>query len=141
MKFKRHARPLQSRLDAAPVASVFFLLVIFMMLGSLAYTPGVLVQLPVANDLPGVEKPTVTVAVDANNRLYFANRLVTEAELILHLKNALKNSPEPLTLVLHVDKAVTHENLVRLWLLARDVGIRQVQQATLPGLIAAPAKP
>lgn len=141
MKFKRHARPLQSRLDAAPVAAVFFLLVIFMMLGSLAYTPGVLVQLPVTHDLPGVEKPTVTVAVDANNRLYFAGQIVTEAELKSRLKNALKNSPEPLTLVLQADKAVTQENLVRLWLLANDAGIRQVQQATLPRLIPAPAKP
>ena len=141
MKFKRHARQLQSRLDAAPVAAVFFLLVIFMMLGSLAYTPGVLVQLPVADDLPGVEKPIVTVAVDANNRLYFANRLVTEAELIFHLKYALKNSPEPLTLVLQEDKAVTQENHMRLLMVARDVGFRQVQQATLPRLRAAPVKP
>ena len=141
MKFKRHARQLRSRLDAAPVAAVFFLLVIFLMLGSLTYTPGVLVQLPVANDLPGVEKPTVTVAMDANNRLYFADRVVTEAELKTYLRSALKNSPDPLTLVVKADKAVTQENLVRLWLLARDVGIRQVQQATLPRLIAAPSKP
>ena len=140
MKFKRHARPLQNRLDAAPVASVFFLLVIFMMLGSLVYTPGVRVQLPFADDLPGVEKPTVTVAVDASNRLYFDSQLVSEAGLKSRLQDALAKSPEPLTLVVQADKAVTQENLMHLWLLARDAGIRHVQQATLPRLIAAPAK-
>ena len=40
MKFPRNARIFRGQLDAAPFAAVFFLLVIFMMLGSLVYTPG-----------------------------------------------------------------------------------------------------
>ena len=141
MKFPRNARILRSQLDAAPMASVFFLLVIFVMLSSLVYTPGVHVKLPVANDLPGTDGPTITVALDANNRLYFANQLITEAGLKLRLREAVKNSPEPLTLVVLADEAVTHTNLIRLTLLARDAGIRDALLATLPRLIVAPAKP
>lgn len=141
MKFPRHARILRSQLDAAPLASVFFLLVIFLMLGSLVYTPGVHVQLPVANDLPGTDRPTVTVALDASNRLYFANQLITEADLKLRLRAAVTNSPEPLTLVVQADEAVSQKDLLRLWLLAGAAGFRDVQQATLPRLIAAPEKP
>ena len=141
MKFPRHARILRSQLDAAPLASVFFLLLIFVMLGSHTYVPGVLVQLPAADDLPGTDRPTVTVALDTGNRLYFKNQLITEADLKSRLREAVKNSPEPLTLVVQADGAVTHENLVRLDLLARDAGIREALHAVRPRLVVAPGKP
>ena len=139
MKFRRNAQMLGGILDVAPIASVFFLLVIFVMLGSLVYTPGIPVQLPLANDLPGTDKPTFTVAVDASNRLYFANRIISEADLKLRLAAAVANSPEPLTLVVQADESVSHKETTRLWLLARDAGIHDVLLATLPRLIAAPA--
>jgi biopolymer transport protein ExbD len=141
MKFPRHARILRSQLDAAPLASVLFLLVIFVMLSSLVYTPGVHVKLPVANELPGTDRPTLTVALDANNRLYFANQLITEADLKLRLREAVATSPEPLTLVVQADEAVTHTNLIRLTLLARDAGLRDALLATLPRLIVVPSRP
>ena len=141
MKFPRHAHILRSQLDAAPLASVFFLLVIFVMLGSHVYVPGVHVQLPNADDLPGTDRPTVTVTLDASNRLFFAYQLITEADLKLRLREAVKNSPEPLTLVVQADGAVTHENLLRLDLLAREAGIREALHAVRPRLVVPPAKP
>ncbi|MSU58517.1 MAG: hypothetical protein EXS35_10125 [Pedosphaera sp.] len=140
MKFTRHARILRSQLDAAPFAMVFFLLVIFVMLGSLVYRPGVHIRLPAADNLPGTDKPTFTVAMDSSNRLFYANQLVTEAELKTHLHAAVTNSREPLTLVVQADAAVTHESLVHLTLLARDAGIREALLATLPRLVTAPGK-
>lgn len=137
MKFRRNARMLGGILDAAPIASVFFLLVIFVMLGSLVYTPGVPVRLPFANDLPGTDKPAVRVAVDAGNRLYFASQIISEADLKLRLAAAVTNSPE-LTLVVQADEAVSHKETMRLYLLARDAGFRNVLLATLPRLVAVP---
>jgi len=78
MKFPRNARIFRGQLDAAPFAAVLFLLVIFLMLGSLVYTPGVPLQLPVANDLPGTDKPTIAVAIDGNGRLFFENQGIEE---------------------------------------------------------------
>ena len=52
MKFPRNARLLRSPFDVAPFAAVFFLLVIFLMLGGLIYTPGVRIQPPSADGLP-----------------------------------------------------------------------------------------
>ena len=46
MKFPRNARILRGQLDFAPFASVFFLVIIFVSLGSLVYTPGVRVEVP-----------------------------------------------------------------------------------------------
>ncbi len=138
MKFPRTVRLFRGQLDATPFAAVFFLLVIFLMTGALLYTPGVRLSLPEADNLPGTDKPTVTVAVDAGGRLYFENQVIKADDLKTRLQFAAKKSHEPLTLVVQADKAVTYEKLVQLSLLARDAGIRDTLLATLPRAIAAP---
>jgi biopolymer transport protein TolR len=132
MKFPRNTRLLRNPFDIAPVAAVFFLLVIFVMLGTLLPTPGL--QLPLAQDLPGTAQPSVAVAVDAGGRLFFANQIVSEAQLKSSLTNAVSQSKEPLTLVINADKSVTYEQLVRLTLLAHDAGIQNALLATTPRL-------
>lgn len=147
MKFPRNARILRSQLDAAPLAAVFFLLVLFVMMGSLVYTPGVHIELPVANttggvnDLPGTDQPPFTIAVDAGNRLFHMNQLITEDEFKARLAQAVANSPAPPMLIIRAHKTVTLESYTRLTLLARDAGIRKSLLATLPRPASAPAKP
>jgi len=131
LKFPRNARIFRGQLDAAPFAAVLFLLVIFLMLGSLVYTPGVPLQLPVANDLPGTDKPTIAVAIDGNGRLFFENQGIEENQLRGRLRQAVKQTPE-LNLLVEADKSVTYDMLIRLTLLARDAGISQAWLATLP---------
>jgi biopolymer transport protein ExbD len=130
MKFPRNARLLRSSFDMAPFAAVLFLLVIFLMLGAFLPTSGLPLRLPVANDLPGIDKPTVAVAVDAAGRFYFANQIVAEDKLKSALKTAAQKSHAPLTLVIRADKAVTYDQLIHLALLA-----------TLPRVVTAPAAP
>jgi biopolymer transport protein ExbD len=141
MKFPRNTRLLRSPFEVAPFVAVFFLLLIFVMLAELLPTPGLPLQLPGAGDLPGTDKPSVAVAVDAGGRYYFANQMVDEAELKLRLAVAANSSREPLTLVILADKTVTYDQLVRLTLLARDAGIQNALLATLPRVINAPAQP
>jgi biopolymer transport protein ExbD len=146
MKFPRNTRLLRNPFDVAPFAAVFFLLVIFLMLGAFLPTPGIPLQLPVVSgvpgkDLPGTDKPTVAMAVDASGRFYFANQLVSEAQLKSNLSDAAKKSREPLTLVIHADKTVTYEQLVRLTLLAREAGIQNALLATLPRIVNTPDLP
>ena len=139
MKFPRHARILEGQLNLAAFAGVFFLLLLFLLLGPLVYTSGVPVQLPVAGDLPGTDKPSIHVAVDAEGRMYFQNRLVNETELGRLLREAVKQAGEPLTLVIQGDKTMTNERLVRLTMLAREAGIQSALLATLPRLLESPA--
>jgi biopolymer transport protein ExbD len=143
MKFPRNSRLLRSPFDMAPFAAVFFLLVIFLMLGVFVPISGLPLRLPVADNLPGTDKPTVTVAVDANGRFYFANQIVTEARLKSALTNAVQKSREPLTLtlVIQADKTVTYDQLIHLTLLARGAGIQNALLATLPRAVTAPAGP
>jgi biopolymer transport protein ExbD len=141
MKFPRNARIFRGQLDVAPFAAVFFLLLMFLLIASLVYTPGVHVELPGADGLPGTDKPAVSVAMDANGRLYFKNQLIEEHELRPRLREAVKNAGEALTLVVYADKAATYEKLVRLTLLARDAGISDALLATLPRPLASPDFP
>lgn len=144
MKFPRSARIFRGHLDVAPFASVFFLLVVFALLGALIYTPGIPVelQLPRADDLPGTDRPMIAVAVDAAGRFYFENQPIEESALKTSLERAAKNSPEPLTLLVQADKRVTYDDFLRLAVLARGAGITNAHWATLPRVYpAAPAGP
>jgi biopolymer transport protein ExbD len=216
MRFARQATIFRGPLDAGPVVGVLFLLVIFMLLGSLLYTPGVLVkfegsaapdaqtltitsggdiifagktnraaeleqlragelkkapgnqpfriqaepgadprlveqvrglfqvQLP-TNDilnLTGTDNPTVIVAVNFRGQCFFENRPVQEQELKDELRRRLQEASrasKKLTMVLWADKAAENEVVMRLYRLARDVGITEFLLAERPSVFAAPA--
>jgi biopolymer transport protein ExbD len=136
MKFPRNARIFRGRLDVAPFATVFFLIAMFLLLSSMVYTPGVRLELPIADDLPGTERPSVAVALDGNGRLYFENALVSEKELRIRLRSAADRAGTPLTLVVQADKSATYEMLVRVALVAKEAGISDALLATLPRPLA-----
>ena len=139
MKFPRNAKILRSPFEMAPFAAVFFLLVILLMLGGLLSVPGIPLRLPVAPNLPGVDQPSVAVAVDAQGRFYYANQMMAEDDLSNHLAQAVQTTRGPLILVIQGDRAVTEDQLVHLALLARQVGIQEALLATLPE--TAPTRP
>jgi biopolymer transport protein ExbD len=137
MKFPRTAKILRSQFDVAPFAAVFFALLILLMLTPLLPVPGLRMSLqpPASSDLPGINQPAITIAVDSQGRLYFENQIVSEAVLRTSLTAAARGAHEPLTLVIHADRAVSYEQLTRLALLAREpeIGITNLLLATLPG--------
>jgi biopolymer transport protein ExbD len=134
MKFPRNARIFRGQLDAAPFAAVFFLLLIFAVLTSVIYTPGVHINLPAAPaaDIAGMDGPTVAVAVDKLGRYYFKNEPVSENDLKRDLEAEVKKSPQPLTLVLLADKDTAYGVCVHLAGLARGEGIKGILWQTLP---------
>ncbi len=133
MRFPRNARIFRGQLDAAPFASVFFLLVIFVLLGSYLYVPGVRVALPSSGDLdfPGTDRPTISVAL-TTNAIFFDNQRINEIQFSNQLNAATKKISQPLTLVVQADKDVTEENLIHLAVIARKAGIQDLLLATLP---------
>ena len=135
MKFARNAKVLRGPLNAAPVAGVIMLLLIFIMISTLLYTPGVVIQLPVASPLSVTGNPTVVVAVDSNGQYFYDNKPVDELELSAALKNRLHDAAQQskkLTLVLWADKSVKNEVLMKLETLAAGAGISEVLIAGNP---------
>ena len=146
MKFPRNARVTKGSLEAAPWAAVMFLLVIFIMLGGLLYTPGVHIQLPVTDELPGIDKPTVTIAMDAGGRLFFENQYVpaeSRSTLTNRLRELVQAAPEKPVLVVQADQSVAYSNLVWLTQLGRAAGFETTVLATLsrPAGQSLPPKP
>jgi biopolymer transport protein ExbD len=80
MRFARHNKIFRGPLDAAPVAAVVFLLMMFMLLSSLVYTPGVLVKLG------------QTITVTRTNSIVFADKTYKPVELA-QLRTDLKVWP------------------------------------------------
>ena len=136
MKFARNAKIFRGQLDIAPFAGMFFCLLLFLLLCGLTYTPGVHIQLPAAEDLPGVSQPSVSVAVGAGGQFYFENQLVQADELRKRLQAVVNKSDQTLTLVVLADKGVNYETLIRVTMLAREAGIKNALLATLPGSAA-----
>jgi biopolymer transport protein ExbD len=130
MKFPRRTRLLRNPFEATAYASVFFLLVLFLSLGSRLYTPGVRINLPEAANVPGTDQPTITVAMDANGQYYFQNQIIGAADLKQRLVQATEQAPEPLTLVIMMDRAARFDDILALQLLARDAGLPEVLIAT-----------
>src|SRR6185503_11961209 len=126
MRFPRNVRIIRGQFDVAAFVGVLFLLVIFLLLQSaFVFTPGIPIRLPQTVDLPGTTNLTVTVAVDAQGQLYFENQLTTESSFKARLSTAVARAGEPLTLVVQADRAVPHEILVKVGVLARDAGVRE----------------
>jgi len=133
MKYPRNARIFRGQLDAAPFASVFFLLVIFILIGKLTYTPGIQVRLPAAGNvrLSGVDGPTLSVAL-TTNAIYFQDQQVSENDLSNQLFTAKQKIPGPVTLIVQSDKDVTEEKRAQVWAIAQQAGIQNLLVATLP---------
>jgi biopolymer transport protein ExbD len=82
MRFARHCRIFRGPLDPAPVAAVLMLLMLLMLVGSLVYTPGVLVNL-------GAATAATTITVTGTNDIAFAGKNYKPAELD-RLRNDLR---------------------------------------------------
>ena len=132
MRFPVSVKPFRGQLDVAAFAGVLMLIVVFLLLTRLVYTPGVKLNLPVAKDLPGTDRPSVDVALDAEGRYYFQNQLINATNLLARLRAAVTNAPAPLTLIVQADKQVSYEMLIQLTILARAAGINDALLATQP---------
>ena len=125
MRFPRNAKIFRGQLDAAPLVGVFFLLVIFLLLASLVYTPGIPIQLPASQNTIVVTGPTIAVAINAAGQFFFENQMIGEPQLKAKLAVAATQSRSPLTLVVMADKGVQYEVVVHLAELAEQAGIKQ----------------
>ena len=89
MRFPRNAKIFRGQLDAAPLAGVFFLLLIFLLLASLIYTPGTPIQFSSNASFDGARK---LMTVSRTGRVVFENQTYRTNSLDLLRDNLKKLS-------------------------------------------------
>ena len=94
MRFQRNVKIFRGQLDPAPLAGVFFLLLLFILLGALQYTPGVLVELKDPKPTDGQ-----VISVSRVGIISFADKTYQAGELD-QLRSDIANSPSHQPLVL-----------------------------------------
>jgi biopolymer transport protein ExbD len=136
MKFPRNTKIFRGQFDAAPFASVLFVFITLLLVHpSLVFLPGVPVNLPQTVDLPGTTNPKAVVVIDRGGQMYFESQAIDELTLKEKLEALVLKNKGVFTLVVQADKDTTHEMHVRLAVLAREVGIRELLLATRPQLV------
>jgi biopolymer transport protein ExbD len=143
MKFPRNARMFAGHLDAAPIACVLFCLLIFLLVALVVPIPGIPLHLPQIRDgqvesITGAEGAKVTVGIGPPGQnpgaLYFQQQIMTDAEFGLRLKNAVKKSPEPLTLIIQADVNTPNGRTIEVEQLAQKAGITNAILGIQPGM-------
>lgn len=125
MKFPRKAKIFHGgRLDFAPFASVFFLLVIFLVFSPLLIPfPGVKMQQPqsVRPNLPQLE-----AAIAEGGQIHFKSQLIRLEEFREKLARAVAQSERPPSLIVLMDKKAGYETFSQVYQIALEEGVGQV---------------
>lgn len=122
--------------DFAPVGSVFFLVLMFLLLQShLAPVPGVPVELAmVESDLPAFGPDCQVVVVDREGRLFYRQQLITDAALVRQLSDFTTRSSDQALLVIQADRSLRLERLAEVYALCRQAGITRLKLQTRPAV-------
>jgi biopolymer transport protein ExbD len=140
MTFRTYTRIVEGRIDPAPMVDVVFLLLIFIILSSpFVLQTGQGLDLPKDPDPTAFSFQTMVLTVSRDNLLFFNGQAVT----LDGLRSALGKEARldrKAELIVKADRQVTHEMMMKIVSVAREVGIQQINLATRPGVPAAAPK-
>ena len=134
MRFQRTTRLFRGQLDLAPFLCVLFPVALAAELHSHLVLPrGNRIALPASGAGPAVApgEPTLILAIDKHQRLYFENQVTTLQSLEQTLSRRAQNNPSNVLLV-EADAAVSYGFLLGVSELARRSGMREIVLSTLP---------
>jgi biopolymer transport protein ExbD len=132
MTFRTNCRITKGRIDPAPMVDVVFLLLIFIILSSpFVLQTGQKVELPTDPQPPDVTFQTMVVTVSRDNQLFFNGQPAAFEGLRESLARAAQQERNAV-LIVKADRQVTHETITRIFSIAREAGIKDVNLATRP---------
>ena len=117
MRYPRNARIFRGQLDATPVVAVFFLLVIFMLLASLVYTPGVPVDLTAFD-----AGARIDLTVRTNGQVMHGSEAITNS-LAAWLTEERKQRGGPATVNVRVDPNAPRDGVRKIRDVAQELGM------------------
>jgi biopolymer transport protein ExbD len=105
-------------------------------LGMVFEAPGFPIELPRADHLSGTTKRTFTMAVNLGGQYFHNNQIIQERVLRERLAAAVRQSPEPLALVVLADEDTELKIITKLRLLAAEAGASELLLAHQPRLFS-----
>lgn len=133
MRFRKHLEIErgQKEINITPLVDMVFLLLIFFMLtSSFIVLPGIKINLPKAVTSEIVSEKNVIITVSADNVTYLNEKPITLEELTGYLRDMVAAGEEK-PLLIKADKDTPLGTIVAVWDICRDVGISQINIATI----------
>ena len=121
-----------NEINMTPMVDVMLVLLIIFIITVPVMKHAVNIDLPRASNVPQDAKPeTIRLSVDAAGDYYWNENKVTEDAMLLQLKAAATQNPQP---ELHIrgDKAVRYERVATAMAAAQQAGIRKIGFVTEP---------
>ena len=121
-----------NEINMTPMVDVMLVLLIIFIITVPVMKHAVNIDLPRASNVPQDAKPeTIRLSVDAAGDFYWNENKVTEEAMLLQLKAASTQNPQP---ELHIrgDKAVRYERVATAMAAAQQAGIRKIGFVTEP---------
>jgi biopolymer transport protein ExbD len=121
-----------NEINMTPMVDVMLVLLIIFIITVPVMKHAVNIDLPKASNVPQDAKPeTIRLSVDAAGDYFWNENKVTEEALLLQLKAASTQNPQP---ELHIrgDKAVRYERVATAMAAAQQAGIRKIGFVTEP---------
>ncbi len=123
-----------NEINMTPMVDVMLVLLIIFIITVPVMKHAVNIDLPRASNVPQDAKPeTIRLSVDAAGDYYWNENKVTEEAMLLQLKAAATQNPQP---ELHIrgDKAVRYERVATAMAAAQQAGVRKIGFVTEPKL-------
>ena len=119
-------------INTTPLVDVMLVLLIIFMITAPLLTHAVRIDMPEASSSPNREAPeTVSLALDADGRLYWNDEQIEGASLPALLALAAARLPQP-ELHLRADRETRYQTLAEVMSMAQRAGIRQIGFVTVP---------
>src|SRR3569832_2023523 len=115
MKYPRNAKIFRGQLEAAPVACVFFVLLIMVLFhSSLVYTPGLPAELVQLNELRSSRSGKKELVIGADQSFIYENSKYKEQEFYQRLREQSRKGRAPKALLVHAPSSLDPEVMSRL---------------------------
>lgn len=127
-----------SEINMVPLIDIMLVMLIIFMITMPVLTQRVAVDLPRASAEKDLQEPDrVTLAIDAQARVFWNDEAIDAATLQLRLEEAARQDPQP---ELHIrgDRKAEYESVLQVMAAAQRAGVRKLGFVTQPG-DAAPA--
>ncbi|WP_295998411.1 biopolymer transporter ExbD [Rugamonas sp.] len=131
--FNQHRQPgAMADINVTPMVDVMLVLLVIFIISAPMFTSAVKLELPKAQAPDSEQAPaTVTLAIDAQGRIFWNNEAVERSALDARLAAAARLSPQP-ELQLRADKDTRYEVVAQVMAAAQGQGLTKLGFVTDP---------